>query len=71
VEKLTQLDAANRLLVNDWLDAIRNDRAPQSSGDDGRKALEMVHGVWQAAVTMKRAYFPLVNRLHPLSEDPS
>ena len=71
VEKLTQLDAANRLLVNDWLDAIRNDRAPQSSGDDGRKALEMVHGVWQAAVTMKRAYFPLVNRLHPLSEDAS
>ncbi len=69
VEKLTQIDAANRLLVKDWVAAIEEDRPPLSSGDDGRKALEMVHGVWQAAVTMKRAYFPLVNRLHPLSEE--
>lgn len=69
VDKLTQLDAANRLLVKDWIAAIGEDRPPLSSGDDGRRALEMVHGVWQAAVTMKRAYFPLVNRLHPLSEE--
>ena len=32
------------------------------------KCLEMVHGVWQAGATMKRAYFPLANRLHPLED---
>lgn len=69
VEKLTQLDAANRLLVQDWIEAIEQDREPRSSGRDGLKSLEMVHGVWQAAITMKRAYFPLVNRLHPLIEE--
>jgi predicted dehydrogenase len=63
-------DAANRLVVADWLAAIAEDREPECSGENATRALEMVHGVWQAGATMKRAYFPLANRLHPLVEEP-
>lgn len=66
VDKLTGTDASNRLVVLDWLAAIAEDREPKASGESARKALEMIHGVWQAGATMKRAYFPLANRLHPL-----
>lgn len=69
VDHAEGLDAANRHVVNDWLDAIENDRAPRASAESALKSLEMIHAIWQAAVTMKRAYFPLVNRLHPLAVD--
>jgi len=69
VDKLTGTGASNRLVVNDWLAAIEEDREPKSSGQRSMKSLEMIHGVWQAGASMKRAYFPLTNRLHPLSED--
>ena len=68
-EKLTGMDSANRRVIKDFLDAIENNREPESSGKRAMKALEMIHGVWQAGSTMKRAYFPLTNRLHPLSEE--
>ncbi len=68
-EKLTGMDSANRRVIKDFLDAIETDREPESSGERAMKALEMIHGVWQAGATMKRAYFPLTNRLHPLSEE--
>lgn len=66
VEGLTGTAASNRHVVHDWLAAIEGDREPKSSGQRSMKSLEMIHGVWQAGATMKRAYFPLVNRLHPL-----
>ncbi|MEX2581228.1 MAG: Gfo/Idh/MocA family oxidoreductase [Verrucomicrobiales bacterium] len=69
VDKMSGLDAANRHVVTDWLAAIEEDRDPKCSGESAMKSLEMIHGVWQAGVTMKRAYFPLVNRLHPLNEE--
>ena len=68
-EKLTGMDSANRRVIKDFLDAIENNREPESSGERAMKALEMIHGVWQAGSTMKRAYFPLTNRLHPLCEE--
>ncbi|NRB73970.1 MAG: Gfo/Idh/MocA family oxidoreductase [Verrucomicrobiales bacterium] len=68
-EKLTGMDSANRRVIKDFLDAIETDREPESSGERAMKALELIHGVWQAGATMKRAYFPLTNRLHPLSEE--
>ncbi len=70
VDRLEGNDAANRLVVADWLEAIAGDREAKCSGEHAMKALEMVHGVWQAGATMKRAYFPLANRLHPLIEEP-
>lgn len=69
VEHLTGASASNRLVVKDWLSAIHDSTTPTASAMNALKALEMAHGVWQAAVTMKRAFFPLANRLHPLSED--
>jgi len=66
VDGLTGTPASNRLIVKDWLAAIEEDREPKSSAHRSMKSLEMIHGVWQAGATMKRAYFPLVNRLHPL-----
>ncbi|MDF1823788.1 MAG: Gfo/Idh/MocA family oxidoreductase [Verrucomicrobiales bacterium] len=69
VDRLTGDDASNRLVVNDWIKAIRKGESPAASMENALKALEMAHGVWQAAVTMKRAFFPLANRLHPLSEE--
>lgn len=68
VDHFSGNDAANRLVVHDWLAAIAGDRDPVCSGANALKCLEMVHGVWQAGATMKRAYFPLANRLHPLEE---
>lgn len=70
VDHLAGNDAANRLVVADWLAAIEQDREPKCSGENAMRALEMVHAVWQAGATMKRAYFPLANRLHPLAEEP-
>jgi predicted dehydrogenase len=61
--------AETRRTVRDWIDAIGDDREPEASAENAMKALEIAHGIWQAGVTMKRAYFPLVNRLHPLSEE--
>ncbi len=69
VDHLAGNDAANRLVVADWLAAIAEDREPVCSGKNAVRALEMVHGVWQAGTTMKRAYFPLANRFHPLIEE--
>lgn len=69
IDKFTGMDAANRRVVKDWLESIENDREPACSAFQAMKALEMVHGVWQAGASMKRAYFPLINRFHPLSEE--
>jgi predicted dehydrogenase len=52
--------------VSDWLDAIERDREPECSGRNGAWAVEMVMGVYQSALTGKRATFPLANRAHPL-----
>ena len=69
VDRLTGIAATTRLFVKDLLAAIENDQQPECSAENALKSLEMVHGVWQAGITMKRAYFPLVNRLHPLGEE--
>jgi len=53
--------------VTDWLDAIAENREPVCSGKDGAWAIEMVMGVYQAALTEKRVWFPLTVRTHPLA----
>lgn len=69
VESAEAIDGGNRLLSVNWIEAINEGADPVASSLNATKALEMAHGIWQAGVTMKRAYFPLVNRLHPLSEE--
>jgi len=58
--------AGNRRLVDDWLAAIAEDREPQSSGYDGMKFVEMVLGVYAAALSRQTIAFPLKDRRHPL-----
>ncbi len=55
--------------LEDWLAAADSSSEPACSGLSALKSLEMVHAVWQAGLTARRAYFPLVNRLHPLNEE--
>jgi len=57
---------ANRRLVDDWIDAIRNDREPICSGKAATAAIEMVMAVYQAAIGGRRVEFPLTERRHPL-----
>ena len=58
--------AANRRVVDDWIEAIREDREPICSGKAATAAIEMVMGVYQSAIEGKRAMFPLRDRKHPL-----
>ena len=59
-------DVANRVVVFDWLNSVAEDRPPCCSAERAQKALEMVHGIWESAVTGERVYFPLQSREHPL-----
>jgi predicted dehydrogenase len=52
--------------VGDWLQAIDQNREPECSGRNGAWAIEMVIGVYRAALEQRRISFPLVNRDHPL-----
>jgi len=53
--------------VGDWLEAVERDREPECSGRNGAWAVEMVMGVYQAALSGRRVSFPLVVRTHPLA----
>ncbi len=48
-------------LYPDMIDAIQNGRTPYIDGYAGRRALEMVLGIYQAAATGKPVKFPLKN----------
>lgn len=52
--------------VGDWLAAIREGRRPECSGRNAAWAVEMVMGVYRAALAGGRAVFPLAERGHPL-----
>ena len=66
---IPQADAANRLVIYDWLDAITEDREACCSGRRATRALEMVHAVWQSGLSGKRVFFPMANRHHALVAD--
>jgi predicted dehydrogenase len=52
--------------VGDWLDAVAKNREPECSGRNAAWAVEMVMGVYEAALSKARVPFPLANRAHPL-----
>jgi len=60
--------ACQRRLLRDLLDAIVENRAPISSGRDGRAALELVMAVWQSQREGGPVSLPLVQREHPLEQ---
>ncbi len=56
-----------RLPAADWLDATQQDREPECSGHNAAWAVEMVMGVYHAALQGTRIPFPLSSRSHPLA----
>lgn len=52
--------------VSDWLEAVRVGREPECSGRNAAWAVEMVAGVYAAALGGGRVHFPLSDRRHPL-----
>ena len=57
---------ANARLVDDLIVAIEERREPECSGQNAMKAIEMVMGVYQSALSHSRVVFPLMERSHPL-----
>jgi|GEM_PF-2924510 len=56
-------------VMDDWANRIGSGaEGSQASAERATDALEIVHAIWQAGLTGKRSYLPLVNRLHPLRE---
>lgn len=58
--------AANRRVVDDWLEAIAAQREPVCSGHAAMKSLEMIHAVVAAGLSRGRVALPLSERAHPL-----
>lgn len=63
----TDMVAANRWVVDDWLAAIAGQREPACSGFAAMKALEMIHAVFAAGMARTRVALPLQVRAHPLA----
>lgn len=58
--------AANRRVVDDWIEAIATHREPVCSGRHAMKSIEMIMAVYQAALAGARVALPLADRKHPL-----
>ncbi|WP_414660363.1 Gfo/Idh/MocA family protein [Horticoccus sp. 23ND18S-11] len=58
--------AANRRVVDDWLEAIAAQREPVCSGQAAMKSLELIHAVFAAGLSRGRVELPLKDRAHPL-----
>jgi predicted dehydrogenase len=67
-ELARQAPVHHRDPVDDWLAAIESNREPECSGRNGAWAVEMVAGVYTAALTGQRTAFPLARRTHPLAD---
>jgi predicted dehydrogenase len=61
------INVANGRIVQDWLGAITAGREPAGSARHGAWAVEMVMGVYEAALSAQRISFPLKRRTHPLA----
>jgi len=48
--------------IMDMVSAIENDKAPLISGEDGRKTIEFILAVYQAAFTQKTVKFPMTSK---------
>lgn len=45
--------------IKDMIEAIKEDREPKINGEEGRKAIETILGIYQSAKTGRRVKFPL------------
>ena len=60
------LHIGNKILANDLIDAIEQDREPISGIERAMLITEVVQGVYASHFTGKRVDLPLRNRMHPL-----
>ena len=62
-DKWQEWDGADEAIgsspLEDWLATADSSSEPACSGLSALKSLEMVHAVWQAGLSARRAYFPL------------
>lgn len=61
---------ANARVVDDWLEAIAQNREPVCSRLSGMRALELAHAVFAAGLSGARVTLPLECRHHPLEPIP-
>ena len=47
------------LQIQDFVDAIRKDRAPAVDGPEGRKSIEIILAIYQSAISGKKVTLPL------------
>ncbi len=59
-------DIRNAPITNDLIAAIKEDRLPKVSLQDGRASLEMIQAVYESHLRGARVEFPLNERRHPL-----
>lgn len=58
----------NRFAALDIMQAITEDRQPESNLYDAINVLEMMYGIYASSLERKAVYLPLKNRSHPLGE---
>jgi predicted dehydrogenase len=58
--------SANKRVVDDWLEAIREKREPICSGAAAMRALELAMAVFASGLARSRVGLPLKERRHPL-----
>ena len=66
---LTKAQARDRLqgiMFRDLWEAIQEDREPESSGRQGRAAMEMMHAAWESHRRRARVDLPMTVRENPL-----
>ena len=56
---VTDMGAGHTPVYRDMIDAVANDRAPVCSAEEGRRALELVLGIYESAASGKPVRFPL------------
>jgi hypothetical protein len=57
----------NRIIADDLIAAIEEDRRPAFSIHDGLASWEMIQAVFESCVQGTRVTLPLTNRTHPLT----
>jgi len=60
-------EIANKRVVDEWLEAIQQNRSPVCSGYAAMKSLEMIMAVYHASLSARRVALPLKDRAHPLA----
>ncbi|MCA9201016.1 MAG: gfo/Idh/MocA family oxidoreductase, partial [Planctomycetales bacterium] len=61
------LPAGNKLVAQDLLDSIQEDRLPEANVFEARNTIEMIMAVFQSGLKQAKIAMPLTQRSHPLN----